>query len=85
MSTITADVKLIMSLFKNAADDHSSKNKSTRTTNNEVSPALMHAIGVLVQNILEREDSIKKDYEDKLFANQKLYEDKLSDSQREIN
>ena len=51
MSNIDADVKLIMSLFKNAADDHSSKNKSTRTTNNEVSPALMHAIGILVLNI----------------------------------
>ena len=85
MSNITADVKLIMTLFKNAADDHSSRNKSTRTTNNEVSPALMHAIGILVQNILEREDFIKKEFEEKLIANQKLYEDKLSDSKREIN
>ena len=85
MSNIPADVKLIMSLFKSAADDHSSKNKSTRTTNNEVSPALMHAIGILVQNILEREDSIKQDYEDKLSHIQKIYEDKLSDNKREID
>ena len=66
MADNSADVNLIMNIFKTAAEDYSSKTKITRNTaqtdNNEVSPALTHALRVLVENILEREDSIKQDF-----------------------
>ena len=43
MADNSADVNLIMNLFKKAADDYSTKNKTRNTSqlnNNEVSPAI---------------------------------------------
>ena len=52
MSNISADCDLIMTLFKDAADDYAKKNKMTR--NNEVSPVLTHALTVMQWWILEK-------------------------------
>ena len=82
MSNINTDVKAVMTLFKSAADDHISKNKPTRSStqsnNIEVSPSLMHALGVMLENIFEREDNAKNDMRIE-------YEGKLSEKQKEID
>ena len=89
MADHSADVNLIMDLFKTAADDFSKKTKNTRnspqTDINEVSPALTHALRVLVENILEREDSIKEGFEDKLNETKSHYEVELDKCRKEIS
>ena len=88
MADNSADVNLIMNLFKKAADDYSTKNKTRNTSqlnNNEVSPALTHALRVLVENILEREDSIKEGFEDKLNETKSHYEVELDKCRKEIS
>ena len=72
-----------MSLFKDTAVDYAKRNKMTR--NNEVSPVLTHALTVMVTNILEREDSIKQDYEEKLNETKNHYEAELSKCKNEIS
>ena len=83
MSNISADCNLIMTLFKDAADDYAKKNKMTR--NNKVSPVFTNALTVMVTNILEREDSIKQDYEEKLNETKNHYEAELSKCKNEIS
>ena len=85
MTDIATDVGVIIALFKQAAEDNGGSNGDQGKP--DIPPYLIHALTVMLTNVLEREDNAKKEMKEEfkrqLDEKQKQI-DKLSETTRKI-